>query len=63
MGSCCEKARVVARGFGGGFTEELKNPNPVSGADSPIPRGLFHPNATTLAPPHCARVSGILKLH
>jgi hypothetical protein len=44
------------------FSEELKNPNPVSGADPSTPRGLFHPNASTVTNLHCTRVSAILKL-
>jgi len=44
------------------FTEESKNPNPVSGADPSIPRGLFHPNAGKVAPSRCAVVSAVLNL-
>src|SRR5579871_5183401 len=44
------------------FSEELKNPNPVSGADPSTLRGLFHPNASKVANLHCAAVSTILKL-
>jgi len=35
-----------ARGFGRGSSEELKNPNPVSGPAPSILRGLVHPNAS-----------------
>jgi|SRR5579864_708220 len=44
------------------FTEELKNPNPVSRADPSILRGLFHPNADKVAPSYCAMVSAVLNL-
>lgn len=60
-GQCGEKLRG-SREASGCFSEELKNPNPVSGADPSTPRGLFHPNASTVANLHCTRVSAILKL-
>ena len=44
------------------LSEELKNPNPVSGADPSILRGLFHPNASKVAPLDCAMVSAVLNL-
>ena len=43
-------------------SEELKNPNPVSGADPSILRGLFHPNVSKVAPSRCVMVSAVLNL-
>ncbi|PYX75699.1 MAG: hypothetical protein DMG78_03465 [Acidobacteria bacterium] len=60
-GKCGESAYGSER-LGDGFTEELKNPNPVSGADPSIPRGLFHPNSSKVAPSRCAAVSAVLNL-
>ena len=51
-----------ARGLGGDPSEELKNPNPVSGAGPSILRGLFHPNASKLTSSHCVMVSAVLNL-
>jgi hypothetical protein len=54
---------VGVGGFGGGSaTEEWKNPCPVSGAGPSTLRGLFHPNASTLAELHFAEVSAVLNL-
>jgi len=52
---------VGTRGLGADF-EELKNPNPVSGADPSILRGLFHPNASNLSGSRCAEISAVLNL-
>jgi hypothetical protein len=38
--------RLESERLRGGFSEELKNPNPVSGADPSILRDCFHPNAS-----------------
>lgn len=46
----------------GGISEELKNLNPVSGADPSILRGLFHPNASTVTRTRCGKMSAILNL-
>jgi hypothetical protein len=40
----------------------LKNPCPVSDKGSSTLRGLFDPNASTLAHIYCAGVSGMLNL-
>jgi hypothetical protein len=45
-----------------GVSGEAKNPNPVSGAGSSTLRGLFHPNASTVAHDCCGMVAGILNL-
>lgn len=57
-----ESENVGAGGLGGGATEEWKNPCPVFGAGPSTLRGLFHPNATTLAEAHFAVVSAVLNL-
>ena len=54
-------ADMGARGFGGD-AEESKNPSPVSGTGSSTPRGLFHPNASTVTDGRCAMVAAILKM-
>jgi len=61
LGSWREHVRE-SRGFGDGFSEELRNPNPVSGAGPPILRGLFHPNASKVASSHFVVVSAVLNL-
>jgi hypothetical protein len=40
-----------------------EEPGPVSGAGSPTLRGLFHPNANTVADDSCGVVSGMLNLN
>jgi hypothetical protein len=45
-----------------GVSGEAKNPNPVSGTGSSTLRGLFHPNASTVAHDCCGMVAGILNL-
>ena len=58
-----ESENVGAGGFGGGCaTEEWKNPCPVSGPGPSTLRGLFHPNASTLAELHCGVVSAVLNV-
>lgn len=52
---------MKTRGFRGG-SEEPKNPSPVSDPDPSIPRGLFHPNVSTVRELPCRLVSAILIL-
>jgi hypothetical protein len=45
-----------------GFSGEVKSPSPVSGVGSSNLRGLFHPNASTVAHDCYAAVAGILNV-
>ena len=47
---------------GADYIRRAKNPCPVSGLGSSALRGLFHPNASTVAHPYCVSVSEILNL-
>ena len=47
--------------FGGLFRRD-EEPEPRLGTDPSLLRGLFHPDASTVADPCCAMVSGVLNL-
>ena len=57
-----QREQQIPREACGGGSGEAKNPSPVSGASSSDLRGLFHPNASTLADHYCAVVAGMLNL-